>query len=1375
MTQNYRDQQMTWFKSSAILTDILARYAFVEKLYRDERSELKGKIEDAIVRVYIAVLKYAAEAMNIYRSNTGKRLMHSVMDLANLPLTGIQSSIDTEETHLEKWLHMYQEMQRKQEADNILLGVDQILDGIRGIDQKIDLAKLPIAEGANFDSEMNEAHECLEGTRVELLDEIMDWVDDPQGKTIFWLSGVAGTGKSTISRTVARKLQERELLGASFFFKRGEGDRGKALRFITTIAMQFMVALRQLRTKIATVIDDDLTITSKSLKEQFDNLLLRPLLSMELSNGQRLPFVVVVDALDECEERSIETIIRLLPRVQESKTIQLKVFITSRPEHPIFEGFEQIEGEHKDIVLHEIERRTIERDMDIFFKNRLSNIREKRNLSDQWPGESRTRALMDMAMPLFIFGATVCLLLEDYRWDPDDSLNDILKRQYNNSNLDKTYLPVLDKLLEGQDRRAQNELVKQFRQVVGTIVALESPLSIASLSKLINMEESPIRHRLSSLHSVLNIPEDNEKPVRMFHLSFREFLLHPETKEKTKFSVDGQSTHRDLAQRCIAVMMDSKRGLRKNICGLPNCGTSRDDIATEKIEERFPAELRYAIRYWVHHLTQGALNIFNKDGVYTFLETHFLHWLEAMSILGHLPETIGSVNKLLSIVQVPVILLNNGSDLLNVQNIQTSHSDQISKFLYDAKRFTLKNLQIAKEFPLQLYSSALVFAPENCTIRNTFSDYVSPHISLFPKVPEYWGAELQTLEFNGETIDSLEFSPDGQMLLTHGKNLKLWETSTGDLQNTLEGFTVWKGRKCAFSPDGKLVAWTIRYSSSILLGDSLSGTLRHTLEGEDEDEVGAIAFLSNEQLVSASLTGKLSTWSTISGELQQILKYEEGTPFIAVYVTELSRDGDLLVGALEDGTIKLWDTINAELRHTLRSHGEEIMSLAFSPDEQLLASGSAKGTLELWNIYEGTLHHTLRCHADVCCIRSVEFSHDGRSLALGCDQGLTIWDICHSPILPIFANSRTEIYHVRFSPDNKLVASATIDRVKLWDITRCEVQHAPQGHKKPVRRLQFSPTGAFLASSSKDNTVRVWDISTGTVQRVLQGHSDAEMEISISPKGHLLAVSSKDGLIKIWDVSDGTLQQNLSSNCSVITDCMLFSPDESLLLAIWDDKMCLWDAVTGTCKWAVEPKRKGPSVSDVTDAPNSLKSFEDVDTVAFSPSGNLLATSHMLDETVRLWNIATGTQEHHLTDCSTYKLQFSPDSKLLAAGSVDTGVKVWNVSDGNLRQTLEKDDGLSWSRVTKKSDGYSWLFDTSMQEYRIHPKAQGNIISVTNAWIVLGKDRFLWIPPEYRPDQVSFIEVNAALIGETVILGCETGDVIFIGICPEKIREAWNY
>src|SRR4051812_24634096 len=98
-------------------------------------------------------------------------------------------------------------------ADNVYIGTHSI--------------QLPTAEGAPFGSYMDQHEsECLPGTRTGLLDHIAKWVGDPQGKCIFWLNGMAGTGKSTISRTVARSLIVKGQLGASFFFKRGEGDRG---------------------------------------------------------------------------------------------------------------------------------------------------------------------------------------------------------------------------------------------------------------------------------------------------------------------------------------------------------------------------------------------------------------------------------------------------------------------------------------------------------------------------------------------------------------------------------------------------------------------------------------------------------------------------------------------------------------------------------------------------------------------------------------------------------------------------------------------------------------------------------------------------------------------------------------------------------------------------------------------------------------------------------------------------------------------------------------------------------------------------------------------------------------------------------------------
>jgi hypothetical protein len=136
-------------------------------------------------------------------------------------------------------------------------------------------AHLPTADNAAFDSRAEEHNaRCHPDTRVDLLEQIQAWASDPNGECIFWLNGGAGTGKSTISRTVASRFREQGVLGASFFFKRGESDRGNATLFFTTIASQLAESGIQL---VREALNSNLAPASKALREQFEKLILQPL------------------------------------------------------------------------------------------------------------------------------------------------------------------------------------------------------------------------------------------------------------------------------------------------------------------------------------------------------------------------------------------------------------------------------------------------------------------------------------------------------------------------------------------------------------------------------------------------------------------------------------------------------------------------------------------------------------------------------------------------------------------------------------------------------------------------------------------------------------------------------------------------------------------------------------------------------------------------------------------------------------------------------------------------------------------------------------------------------------------------------------------
>jgi hypothetical protein len=139
--------------------------------------------------------------------------------------------------------------------------------------------------------------------------------------------------------------------------------------------------------------------------------------------------------------------------------------------------------------------------------------------------------------------------------------------------------------------------------------------------------------------------------VRIFHLSFRDFLVHPDERESNPFWIDETATHGKIATRCIR-LMSSFDNLRKDLCDLKIPGTACADIEPTVIESSLPAHVQYACLHWVYHLEQSHARITDGHQAYLFLKRHFLHWLEALSLLGKISKSIAMIGSLQALVSV---------------------------------------------------------------------------------------------------------------------------------------------------------------------------------------------------------------------------------------------------------------------------------------------------------------------------------------------------------------------------------------------------------------------------------------------------------------------------------------------------------------------------------------------------------------------------------------------------------------------------------------------------------------------------------------------------------------------------------------------------
>ncbi|KAL6885998.1 WD40-repeat-containing domain protein [Trichoderma evansii] len=1115
----YVIQRMKWYWElpEIILRENINAYSHL--------STMKDELEIQLIDLYKALLLYQIKSVCSYYKNRGLVFLRDIIKLDDW---------DSDIKEIQKAEAIFREDIKVHQTEKINANLEQLVQQMTKEDLQC-FKDLGITD-PKYDKKR------IEKTKGGLLEQSYRWIlDNPdfqlwrddKERRLLWIRGDPGKGKTMLLCGIANEMRKSSASSGpmSYFFCQATDQRINNANAVLW-GLMFMlvdqqpVLMHHIRSKYDASGKDLFTGVNSwfAVSEIFTNMLSDPALTCAY---------LLIDALDECVSGREELLDLLVENLSASSRV--KWIVSSRDWPEIEVRLAESDSIEKNSLSLEVNADLVSRAVDAYIEHEISKlilIKQYSTLKDQIQEQMHQKA-----NGTFLWVSLVIKMLRD-RKNAEYEGSKYILNMLNEipSDLTGLYSLMVDHIgeLDGQ--------APTLCQKILSIAALTSrPLSLVELRVLAgfdsdHIDDQKLERLVTKCGSFLTI---RDCTVYFIHQSAKDHLIMNERTKLIIFPSGHNEVHYTIFSHSLQAM---RLSLKKNIYTLPHQGSHIDEI---EIPDPDPlAAIRYSCSYWIEHLCDAISHNDNalfqtclddNGPVSAFLHTHFLHWLEALSLLRKISDNVISIVRL--------------QNLLKTQSPET----QLLHFLQDGYRFILYFIRAINMAPLQIYSSALIFSPTQSLILRAFRNDVPSWIHRNPIVDDTWSPCLQTLEGHKYIIYCVAVSGDGKLATGSGdKTIKIYDTDTGACLRTLEVHDACI-RSLSFLKNNRLASVS---AGTIRIWDIAAGTCIQTLEGHG-DAVTSIIALSDNRLASGSHDRTLKIWDIATGVCTQTLDNND----LVISITALS-DNRMASGS-RDKTVRIWDIATGRCVQKLEGHGDAVTSIIALSDNRL-ASGSYDRTLKIWDIATGVCIQTLEGHNRI--VTSITALTDNKLASGSYDETVRIWDITSSSYIQKRKGHKGSVESVALFRDKKQVASGSEDKtVMVWNIATGECVQTLEGHSDWVRSVAFSKDGKQLASGSDDKTVMIWDTTTGECVQTLEGHSDWVRSVAFSRDGKQLASGSFDKTVMVWNIATGECVQTLEGHSDWVRSVAFSRDGKQLASGSTDKTVKIWDTDTGIC------------------------------------------------------------------------------------------------------------------------------------------------------------------------------------------------------------------